>query len=70
MNKQAQRLILAKMLCSSKRGLTSVDIQKKLGTTCPHKRVSDVKKLGTYKVIKIDTDRDGCRFAYRAEPIV
>ena len=69
MNTQSQALRLANMLCKSKAGLTSVDIQERLGTVCPHKRISDVKKIGAYKVIKLKTDRHGCLYAYRAEKI-
>ena len=67
--KQTQILRLAKLLCKSKRGLTSVDIQLKIGTVCPHKRISDLKEAGICKVTKIPTSRDGCKFAYRAVPL-
>lgn len=69
MTKQSQALRLAHMLCNSQYGLTSVDIQERLGTVCPRKRISDVKKIGAYKVIKLETDRHGCKFAYRAERV-
>lgn len=69
MTKQSQALRLASMLCNSKNGMTSVDIQNRLGTVCPHKRISDVKELGTYKVIQTPTDRHNCKYAYRAERI-
>lgn len=62
----SQNQRLAKMLLKSKRGLTSVEIQNLLGTVCPHKRISDLKQAGM-KIIKVATERDGCKYAYKAE---
>lgn len=59
----SQQSTLTKAL--KRRWMTSGDIQRLLGSTSPHRRITDVKKAGV-TVKKRDSSTPGFRYQYRA----